>query len=206
MGLGQSVASQQYTAVDKFLMSRSSASTALCVAHQHMDQNTQEYDDWYEAHKDLCEVNYVGSSPAVEATGALRIWQRSIDKLKLCYTTVISDGDAKATKHINDHKPYGDEIEVVKHKCVGHVQKVMGHNSILSRSQRRQMKSGRPVKFGGKERLRTRSLTNSSYSMVVPSGTTRTTSRDIVMQLYVHMPTWPTFHLWTTYFYYLMDN
>ena len=29
---------------------------SVCAAHQHMDQKTQEYEDWYEAHKDSCET------------------------------------------------------------------------------------------------------------------------------------------------------
>lgn len=60
-------------------------------------------------------MNYAGSSLAMEAMGALRIWERSVDELKLHYTTVIADGDAKTTKYLNDHKPYGAGTEVDKH-------------------------------------------------------------------------------------------
>jgi len=41
------------------------------------------------------------------------------------YTEVISDGDAKTIHRLNEVKPYGDVI-IVKHECVGHVQKRVG--------------------------------------------------------------------------------
>ena len=61
----------------------------------------------------------------VEATGALKIWQRSVQKHNLRYMVIILDGDTKTVKHLNEHKPYGD-LEIVKHECVGHVQKWLG--------------------------------------------------------------------------------
>ena len=62
----------------------------------------------------------------MEATGAIRIWQRSVEKHNLRYTVVISDGDSKTIKHLNDNRPYG-EIEITKHECVGHIQKHLGN-------------------------------------------------------------------------------
>ena len=41
-------------------------------------------------------LNHVGSFPAMEAEGALRLWQRFILCVGLCYTSVISDHDFKA--------------------------------------------------------------------------------------------------------------
>ena len=40
----------------------------------------------------------------------------------LRYTQMISDGDCKSFATLNEHKPYGN-VEVVKHECIGHVQK-----------------------------------------------------------------------------------
>ena len=40
----------------------------------------------------------------------------------LRYTQMISDGDCKSFTTLNEHKPYGN-VKVVKHECVGHVQK-----------------------------------------------------------------------------------
>ena len=62
---------------------------------------------WWEGHKEKCEVNYQGSFRAMEVTGALRIWQQSMEKHNLRYTTIFSDGDSKTVKHLDDNKPYG---------------------------------------------------------------------------------------------------
>ena len=40
----------------------------------------------------------------------------------LRYTQMISDSDCKSFATLNEHKHYGN-VEVVKHECVGHVQK-----------------------------------------------------------------------------------
>ena len=57
----------------------------------------------------------------MEADGAVVMWQRSIEKYKLHYTSVIADGDAKTYKAICGAKPYGSGVEIEKHECVGHV-------------------------------------------------------------------------------------
>ena len=67
-------------------------------------------------------VNHYGSSNAMEADGAVVMWQRSIEKHKLRYTSVIADGDAKTYKAICDTKPYGPDVEIVKHECVAHAE------------------------------------------------------------------------------------
>ena len=82
---------------------------AECGHHENMSKESEK---WWEGHRDNCDVNYHGSSPAMEATGALRIWQRSVEKHNLRYTVVISDGDSKTIKHLNDNRPYG-EIEIM---------------------------------------------------------------------------------------------
>ena len=51
---------------------------------------------------------------------------RSKEKLHLRYTEVISDGDTKTVSHLNDVNPYGEGVMIVKHECVGHVQKRVG--------------------------------------------------------------------------------
>ena len=46
-----------------------------CSRHESMQKDSEEYKSWWEGHRDSCDVNYHGSSPAMEATGALKIWQ-----------------------------------------------------------------------------------------------------------------------------------
>ena len=60
-------------------------------------------------HQDSCNSNYTGSSPAMETEGASILWARSVEKHKLRYTAVISDGDAKT---ISSEYPYGTDIEI----------------------------------------------------------------------------------------------
>ena len=54
------------------------------------------------------------------------IWLRSVKDLKLRYTTFIGDGDAKTFACLTELKPYGEDVEIVKHECVGHGKKRMG--------------------------------------------------------------------------------
>ena len=61
----------------------------------------------------------------MEAEGVLRIRHRSESRLGLRYTRIISDGDSKAIAALRDSRPYG-ETQVVKHECVGCVQKRVG--------------------------------------------------------------------------------
>ena len=59
----------------------------------------------------------------MECAAAVEIWKRSEKKLYLRYTDVISDGDAKTVSSLNKSEPYGPGMIIVKHKCVGHMQK-----------------------------------------------------------------------------------
>ena len=125
---------------------------AECGHHENMSKESEEYKKWWEGHRDNCDVNYHGSSPAMEAIGALRIWQRSVEKHNLRYTVVISDGDSKTIKHLNDNKPYA-EIEITKHECVGHIQKRLGTQLRTRKKSGKRDKDGKAVRFGGKGRL-----------------------------------------------------
>ena len=46
--------------------------------------------------------------------------------LKLRYTTFIGDGDAMTFACLTEPKPYGEDVEIIIHECVGHVQKKNG--------------------------------------------------------------------------------
>ena len=125
---------------------------AECSRHESMQKDSEEYKSWWEGHQDRCNVNYHGSSPAMEATGALRIWQRSVQKHNLRYMVIISDGDTKTVKHLNEHKPYGN-LEIVNHECVGHVQKWLGTQLRTLKKSGKRDRKGKVVRFGGKGRL-----------------------------------------------------
>lgn len=58
----------------------------------------------------------------MEVKAASVLWGRSVERHKLRYTTLLSDGDAKTFKELTELKPYGD-TELVKEDCINHVSK-----------------------------------------------------------------------------------
>ena len=81
-------------------------------AESTMGSETQEFLDWIVKHQDSCNSNFTGSSPAMEAEGASILWGRSVEKNRLRYTTVISDGDAKSIVRLNNEHPYGSDVVI----------------------------------------------------------------------------------------------
>ena len=79
-----------------------------CARWKNADKKSNAYKTFYAKHKDQCTMNHTGSSKAMESAGALRIWQRSVSKVGLRYTTVISDGDSNFYEALRDNKPYGE--------------------------------------------------------------------------------------------------
>ena len=54
----------------------------------------EEFEEWLLEHE--CDINFTGSSPAMEAEGAVVLWGRSIKHHNLRYKWMVSDGDSKA--------------------------------------------------------------------------------------------------------------
>ena len=77
-----------------------------------MGSESQEFLDWMAKHQDSCNSNFTGSSPAMEAEGASILWGRSVEKNRLRYTTVISDGDVKSIVRLNNEHPYGSDAVI----------------------------------------------------------------------------------------------
>ena len=89
----------------------------------------------------------------MEATIALRTWQRSVEKLKLRYTRVISDGDSNTIKHHNDNNNYYGDVVILKYECVGHVQKRLGTQLRSLKKSGKTDSKVKAIKFGGKGQL-----------------------------------------------------
>ena len=96
-----------------------------CTSWDGGDKSSKKYEEWYKGHKDHCLRNHVGSSPAMEAEGVRRIWQRSVSRLGLRYTQVICNGDSSAYASVCAAAPYGEQ-QITRHECVGHAQKRVG--------------------------------------------------------------------------------
>ena len=61
----------------------------------------------------VCQANHSKSSGAMEPAGAVAIFNRSIEKHKLRYTSYIGDGDTSSFAEVKESKPY-DDIEIEK--------------------------------------------------------------------------------------------
>ena len=96
-----------------------------CKICQHKQETLEPYEfrEWYDTHQESCRANHDGTSPMMEVEGAVRIFQRSIEKHSLRYMEYYGDGDSKAYSAVkNTYSP--DVTE--KKECVGHYQKRVG--------------------------------------------------------------------------------
>ena len=87
-------------------------------------KGTEKYQVWKAGH--TCPINHYGSSGAMESSGAVQIFGRSIPFLGLRYTGYIGDGDSNSYASVVASSPYGD-MTIKKLECVGHIQKRMGN-------------------------------------------------------------------------------
>ena len=58
----------------------------------------EEFEEWLLEHR--CDINFAGSSPAMECEGAVVLWERSPEHHNLWYRWIVSDGDSKAFNSI----------------------------------------------------------------------------------------------------------
>ena len=99
-----------------------------CKAHQNDNKETDSYKDWKKGHEANCNINYEGSSGAMEGKGALAMYQHSIETRNFRYTPFVGDGDSDIFKVVKESMAhaYGDRYLVQKEECIGHIQKRMG--------------------------------------------------------------------------------
>jgi hypothetical protein len=124
-----------------------------CSQKKDLDPTSEEFLDWWEGHQANCCANYTGASGNMEAEGALAIWRRSVTKHKLRYTSMIADGDSATYPMVSSASPYGNDHPIIKHECVGHVQKRMYNHLKAAKAKRHVGANGQVVRMGGKGRL-----------------------------------------------------
>lgn len=123
---------------------------SLCEQNKELyGDGSEVFELWYEEHKPNCNANYEGSSPAMEMIAAERIWKRS-EEHNFRYTTVVSDGDAKAFSHLHDIKIYED-TKLEKIECFNHVAKRLG--TALRNVVKENRKSDQPLGGQGRGNL-----------------------------------------------------
>ena len=87
---------------------------------------TDAYVEWLNGHEEECRINHEGSAGKMEVDAIIEMFQRSDELYGVKYKYYVGDGDSKTFKSILDKHPYGEEFQVLKKECVGHVQKRMG--------------------------------------------------------------------------------
>lgn len=118
-----------------------------CALKKGKGLSDEEFEEWLLEHD--CDINFAGSSPAMESEGAVVLWNRSVERHNLRYKWMVSDGDSKAFNSVEN--VYG-EIKVEKLDCVGHVQKRMGKHLLnLKARTKGKLADGRYI--GGTGRL-----------------------------------------------------
>ena len=129
-----------------------SKSCQTCTINRGRYNSDDEFEEWQIEHiaSGECDINFHGSSPAMETEGAKVLWDRSIEKHNIRFKWMVSDGDSKAFNAVED--TYGDDCKVVKLDCVGHVQKRMGKHLLnLKARTKGKLADGKPI--GGRGRL-----------------------------------------------------
>jgi len=88
-------------------------------------KGTKEYDNWLANH--CCSINHETLSGAMESSGAVSIFERSIKKNCLIYKEYLGDGDSSSFADVVKSEPYKDhKVTPEKLECIGHVQKRLG--------------------------------------------------------------------------------
>ena len=115
-------------------------------------EGTTKFEHWWESHQHNCHANFEGSSNAMDASGCVKIFERSVEKYSLRYVDFLGDGDSKAYNQLVESAVYGEK-EINKLECVGHIQKRMGSRlrSLKKRMGKTRLADGKNI--GGRGRL-----------------------------------------------------
>ena len=97
----------------------------FCLKCKITSEDHSTTDEWKAAHAENCPRNFTGTANAMEVEAVKRIWQRSVEKHKFRYTTILSDGDSKSFLALAESNMYGD-IAIHKEECVNYASKRMG--------------------------------------------------------------------------------
>lgn len=84
------------------------------------------FPDWYKSHKGKCQKNFDGTSAAMEAAAAVRLWEQSTHQFR--YLMFIGDGDSNTYQSVcalNNNAGFYNE-PVKKENCINYVGKRMG--------------------------------------------------------------------------------
>ena len=131
-----------------------------CKTWEHK-LNTADYEQWYEDHVNSgqCAANHIGPSGNMEVNAIIEMFKRSVEYFGVKYRNYIGDGDSKTYGGVVNSKPYGEDFEINKKECIGHVQKRIGtrlRELVKSTVVDAKTKTGKKIKrksLGGKGKL-----------------------------------------------------
>ena len=100
--------------------------TKWCIREE--EDTPHRYERWRQEHiaSGECTVNFEGTSALMEVKAAEVLWSRSVQRHKMRYTTMVSDGDSKAHTKVLEIQPYGPNEFIDKEDCISHVRKKLG--------------------------------------------------------------------------------
>ena len=104
-------------------------------------EDSAEFRTWYEAHKPNCDINFTGSSGAMEVQSCVEMFRRSLEKHKIRYTSLLSDGDSKAYNAVVEDAPYGKNKKTEHQECNNHAHK--RHGTALRKARKDKKLGGR---------------------------------------------------------------
>ncbi|KAK3892469.1 hypothetical protein Pcinc_003702 [Petrolisthes cinctipes] len=125
---------------------------------QKKQRSKEGFEKWLVDHKSECQKDFVGSSGAMEAEAAKRLFGRSLQN-NVRYTVFITDGDSSAYDVAcnlnNGEGPYGD-VKIEKGECVSKrlgtaVRKI--RSRVVTEKTTKTGKVRRIKDMGGKEKL-----------------------------------------------------
>ena len=122
-GVGVAIEVQTGLVVDYEVLSNYCHACAL--AENKFGTDTAALHAWQAAHT-ACDRNFGGSSKAMEAEAARRIWSRSVEMHAFRYEYILSDGDSSTFAALTRLQLYGPAHPVKKLDCMNHAEKRMG--------------------------------------------------------------------------------
>ena len=93
----------------------------MCFESAFKKTDRLAFEEWKKSH--VSKLNYSGSAGNMEPVCAKRIWERSLQKKKLRYTSIYGGGDCKSFSTIKNTYP---GITVQRLECIRHVQEQVG--------------------------------------------------------------------------------
>ena len=62
---------------------------------------------WYNEHREHCQKNFEGNPDMMKVEGIMVLWGCSVEKHRMIYTTMLSDGKSKFDTELSSNQPYG---------------------------------------------------------------------------------------------------